>query len=294
MRPSRFNYIKAESVAHALDLLAGADGDAKLLAGGQSLVPMMNFRVAAPACLIDINGLGELDFIRRDGALLRIGSMTRHDRLARSEVARDAWPLIAQAYEFVAHQTVRNRGTIGGNLAHADPSSEMPAVMLALDARMMLQSLAGKREVTADAFFDDMFSTALRPDELLTEIAIPVPQRPYRSGFLEVSPRQGDFALCGIAVAMQLDDGRCADVRIACCGATARPLRMTAVERWLEGRRLDRQDCNEAGARAAAGIEPLSDAKASAAYRKTLIQALLSRVLTQVASLDQPLVEMTS
>ncbi|MDB5840094.1 MAG: hypothetical protein JWQ23_2046 [Herminiimonas sp.] len=288
MKPSQFDYIKAENITHALQVLANADIESKVLAGGQSLVPMMNFRVASPACLLDINGLHELDYIRRDGQTLRIGSMVRHDTLARSPIARQAWPLIAQAYEFVAHQTVRNRGTIGGNLSHADPSSEMPAVMRALDATMTLQRAGGRRNVGAADFFIDMFTTALEPDELLTEISIPVPLSPYRSGFLELSPRKGDFALCGIAAAVLFEDGACADARIACCGLTAQPPRLAAIEAFLRGRRLDRHTCEQAGVMAAHEVEPFSDVKASGAYRKNLLRVLLTRLLAQIAADAQP------
>jgi CO/xanthine dehydrogenase FAD-binding subunit len=280
MKPSQFAYQKPSTLDDALALIAANAGETKLLAGGQSLIPMMNFRVAAPEMLIDINGLTELDYLKSDGGRLLIGALTRHNTLAKSKLVGQLCPLIPQAYHYIAHETIRNRGTIGGNLSHADPASEMPAVMLALDAQMTLRSAQQQRVVPADAFFEGMFTTALQPDEMLVEIAVPVASNGQRTAFQEVSPRQGDFALCGLAIVLTVTGNQCSDVRIACCGIGDRAMRLRDVEAWLNGRAADPATAKACGDLAAQAVEPMSDSKASAEYRRQLIRVLTTRMLT--------------
>jgi CO/xanthine dehydrogenase FAD-binding subunit len=226
MKPAPFEYHQARSLPEALTLLADHAGDAKPLAGGQSLIPAMNFRLAAPAVLVDLNGVGELAYVKEAADGLRIGAMTRHVQVERSPVIASRAPLLAETMPFVAHAAIRTRGTIGGSLAHADPAAELPALMLAMDARFRVQNREGSREIAATAFFTGLFSTSLEPGELLTEIAIPTPTgHAHGSAFLEFSRRRGDFALAGVAVTVAIDaQGTCADARIGLFGVGDRPL----------------------------------------------------------------------
>ena len=202
MKPAPFRYARAGSLAEALALLAEAPGDTKLLAGGQSLVPMLNMRLVRPAVLVDVNGLRELVGIAptaEDG--LRIGALTRHAELAASPAVRERAPLLAEAARHVGHAAIRNQGTLGGSLAHADPAAELPAAVLALDARIQIRGPRGAREVAADAFFRGLLATALEPDEILT--AIDIPAQPPGWGFVEIARRPGDFALAGVAAVIR-------------------------------------------------------------------------------------------
>src|SRR5881628_249850 len=201
MKPAAFDYFTPVTVDEAVALLAEHGGEAKPLAGGQSLIPAMNFRLARPAALVDLNRIPELSYVRAepDGGALVIGAMTRQRALERSDVVRRAAPLMAEAMPYVAHPQIRNRGTVGGSVAHADPAAELPAVTLALEARFRARSRSGERTIPAAEFFKGLLETALEPDELLVEIAIP--HSPARSGyaFAEVARRHGDYALVGVA-----------------------------------------------------------------------------------------------
>src|SRR3954467_13644651 len=216
MKPAPFDYEAPASLDAALDLLARHGADAKILAGGQSLIPVMNFRLAEPALLIDINRVAELDFIRRDGdGTLRIGALTRQRRLERDSLVAEAAPLLHEAVPFIAHPQIRNRGTFGGSLAHADPAAELPALAVALGARFRLRRAGGDRWVAAEDFFAGLFATALEPDEMLVEAAIP--PSPARTGwaFLEAARPHGDYAQVGVAARVTLDDsGRCREARL--------------------------------------------------------------------------------
>jgi carbon-monoxide dehydrogenase medium subunit len=203
MKPARFRYARAGNLAEALALLTEAPGDTKLLAGGQSLVPMLNMRLVRPAVLVDVNGLHELTGITptADGGL-RIGALTRHAELAASPAVMERAPLLAAAARHVGHAAIRNQGTLGGSLAHADPAAELPAALLALDARVQVAGTRGTREVAADSFFRGLLTTALEPDEILT--AIEVPAQPPGWGFVEIARRPGDFALAGVAAVVRV------------------------------------------------------------------------------------------
>lgn len=282
MKPAPFTYRKPATVDEALAMMSGNAGERSWLAGGQSLVPMLNFRLAAPEVLIDINGLKELDYVRLEGGRLLIGALTRHSTLARSPVVRDACPLLHHAYRHVAHETIRNRGTLGGNLSHADPASEMPAAMLALEATMTLRSATRQRVVPAADFFLGLFATAAEPDEMLTEIALPIAPPGQRAAFQEVSRRKGDFALVGVAIAVVVADGRCRDARIACCGVAERALRLTKAEARLNGQAATLETAQACARTAEESVDPQSDAKASAEYRRQLIGALVGRMLADL------------
>jgi CO/xanthine dehydrogenase FAD-binding subunit len=286
VKPASFEYHRPEALDEALDLLAECGGDAKALAGGQSLVPAMNFRLARPEVLVDLNGISALAHIQReaDGGL-RIGAMTRQRAAERSDlVAREA-PLLCEALPSVAHPQIRNRGTVGGSLAHADPAAELPAVMVALEARFVLRSRAGTRTAPAETFFVGPLTTDLRPDELLTEIRIPPPAPGAGTAFVEVSRRQGDFALVGVAVSLALDDaGACESVRIALLSVGDGPVLATGGMAVLAGSVPEAAAIEEA-ARVASEIDinPPADIHASVAYRRQLARVLVRRALVKAS-----------
>jgi carbon-monoxide dehydrogenase medium subunit len=283
MKPPPFVYLRPADLDGVLAALAEGGEEAKILAGGQSLIPMMNLRVVAPKLLVDINRVAGLDHIGRDGDHLVIGALARHSDVLASPLVRQYAPLVAAAYHHIAHRPIRNRGTIGGNLMHADPASELPAVMLALDAQMVLRSRSGERPVPARNFFRGAFETAARTDDLLTAIRIPLASPNRRWGFEEVSQRQGDFALVAVAVGFDLDDGVCAGTRLAYAGVANHALRLAAAEAALDGRKPDDDVFAEAAAEAAQAVDPIEDIHADAAYRRDLVRALTRRALTAAA-----------
>jgi carbon-monoxide dehydrogenase medium subunit len=284
MKPAPFVYFRPRTLDEALALLA-EHGDAKPLAGGQSLIPAMNFRLAMPAALIDLNALDELSYITEDsGGGLRVGAMTRHRIVECSDVVRRAASLLHETMPSIAHPAIRTRGTIGGSLAHADPAAELPAVMLALDAHIGVQSRQGARQVPAIDFFTGLFSTALVPGELITDILIPAVRDPGSrrgSAFLEFSRRRGDFALAGVAASIAIDDrGRCAAARIALLSVGDRPLLATEAAKALVGEMPSTEVLRAAAAIAAEReIDPSTDIHASSRYRRQLASVLTRRAL---------------
>ncbi|RME10410.1 MAG: xanthine dehydrogenase family protein subunit M [Ardenticatenia bacterium] len=279
MKPPPFEYVAAHSLEEALDALATHGWDAKLLAGGQSLIPVLNFRLASPAVLIDLNPVRELAFVEANG-VLRIGAMTRQRTLERHEhIARHA-PLITAAMPFVAHPQIRTRGTIGGSLAHCDPAAELPAVCLALDATLVARSQRGERTIPARDFFFGLFMTALEPDEILTEIRIPPMTPDTRYAFREVARRHGDFALAGVALTLRLDaEGRIQSPRVALFGVHDAAVLAESAMRLLDGATPSEELLREAAHAVANDIEPSSDMHASAEYRTHLAQVLTARAL---------------
>jgi aerobic carbon-monoxide dehydrogenase medium subunit len=281
MKPAAFDYYRPRTLDEALSLLALHAGDAKPLAGGQSLIPAMNFRLATPGILVDLNGVHELAYIQTGPDGLRLGAMTRQRAVERSAVVADAAPLLAETMPYIAHAAIRNRGTIGGSLAHADPAAELPAVMLALGARFVVRSSHASRTVDADDFFIGLFATAAEPGELLTEIVIP--QRLARTGFAfqEVSRRHGDFALVGAAASVTLDEtGKCAAARVALLSVGDRPVLAQRAAAGLIGQAPSIEAIRAAADAAASDIDPPSDIHASAGYRRHLAGVLTKRVLT--------------
>lgn len=281
MKPAPFEYHRPDSVDEALALLAEHGYDAKLLAGGQSLVPAMNFRLAAPAVLIDLNRIPGLDGLAEADGGLRIGAMVRQRAAERSPLVASRAALLAETLPYVAHAQIRNRGTIGGSIAHADPAAELPAVMLALDARFHLRGPNGTRVVAAGDFFTGLFGTALEAEEVLVEVEIP-PAAP-RTGwaFDEVSRRHGDYALAGIAATVQVDDaGRCTAARIALLSVGDGPVLAAQAAAALLGQEPT-EDAIHAAADAAAqrDVDPPGDIHASPAYRRQLVDVLVRRVL---------------
>ena len=283
MKPAPFDYHLPATIEEALDLKARLGGEARFLAGGQSLVPAMNFRLARPSALIDINGLMELAAIDEgsDGEL-RLGALVRHrDLERRPEVAR-RHPLLREAAAQVAHPSIRVRGTIGGNLAHAEPASELPSVMVALGARMRARSVNGERWIEAREFFTGALSTALRDDELLTEIA--VPKLPPRTGtcFLEMARRRGDFALMGVAATITLDPRRrCTAARLVYCNADDRPFDAAAAAATLIGKRIAVATVDAAASAAARAMRPGGSIHASAAFQRHLATTLTRRAVLE-------------
>jgi len=281
MKPARFDYFTPATLDEALALLAKHGADAKPLAGGQSLIPAMNFRLARPAALVDLNRIAELSYIRSERDGIAIGAMTRQRAVERSEEVAQAAPLLAEAMPSIAHPQIRNRGTVGGSIAHADPSAELPAVMLALEARFRARSSTGERSIPAAEFFKGLLETALQPGELLVEIAVP-PLLP-RSGtaFLELARRHGDYALVGVAAVVTLDArGRCTAARITFLSVGDGPVLATEAGKTVAGQ-TPSEELLRAAADAAAtrDVDPPSDIHASAAYRRQLVAVLTRRAL---------------
>lgn len=281
MKPAAFEYHAPSALPEALPLLERFGTDAKALAGGQSLIPAMNFRLAAPAVLIDLNGIDSLAYVAPGQGGIRIGAMTRHRTLERStDVARHA-PLVAATMPFIAHAAIRTRGTIGGSLAHADPAAELPAVMLALGATFGVQHARGRRDVAAADFFTGLFATALEPGELLVEIAIPAPQPLSAFAFDEVSRRHGDFALAGAAAAVTVNgEGICTAARVGLLSVGDRPILAHEPSAVLVGHRPTGEAIRAAAeASAERDIDPPGDIHASSRYRRHLAAVLMRRVL---------------
>lgn len=280
MKPAPFEYHAPTSVDEALSLLAELGDEAKPLAGGQSLVPLMNFRLARPAHLVDLNLVAGLSYIQPEGGGLRIGAMTRQRDIERSPSVTERWPLLAGAVRNIGHVHIRNRGTIGGSLAHADPAAELPTAMLALNAELLVRGQRGERTLRASEFFESHYSTVLEPDELLAEIRIPA--LPPRTGwaFEELSRRHGDFALVGVAALVTEDDrGFIREARLVFAGSGPTPMRATAAEGLLVGERPSEALFRQAGEAARAEIDPDSDIHADAEYRREIAAVLARRAL---------------
>jgi len=283
LKPAPFEYQAPATLDAALDLLARHGGDAKILAGGQSLIPVMNFRLAEPAFLVDINRIPELDFVRRgEDGTLRIGALARHRRLEREPLVAAAAPLLHEAVPHIAHPQIRNRGTFGGSLAHADPAAELPAVALALDARLRLRRAGGgDRWVDARDFFAGLFTTALEPDEILVEAALP--PLPARTGwaFLEIARRHGDYAQAGIAARVTLDEaGRCREARLVYLSAGGGPVDAREAAGLLAGEEISAAAIEAAAEKASRDeIEPPTDVHATSDFKRHLARVLTRRAL---------------
>ena len=277
MKPPPFAYECPTEVADAVALLAAHGADARPLAGGQSLVPLLNFRLARPAVLVDLNRIEALGCIAVEDGTLRIGAMARQAAVeADPDVAR-GWPIFPEVIGHIAHPQIRNRGTIGGSLAHNDPAAELPAVMLALDAEMRAQGPDGQRTIPAGDFFAGTMETALAADELLTEISVPALPEGTGWGFREAARRQGDFALVAVAVVLGPGAAGGVDARVVVTGTGDGPARMPEAEAILAERGADGDSCEAAGDAAAAASEPADDPHAPAWYRQRLVAALTRR-----------------
>lgn len=281
MKPAPFEYVRPGSLDEALDVLHERGDDAKVLAGGQSLVPMMNFRLARPAVLVDLNGLGDLAYIRPANGGLALGAMTRQRTIEKSAVVRERAPLLAEATPLIGHLPIRTRGTIGGSLVHADPAAEYPVVMVALDAEFTLARKGGTRRVAAADFFDTYLSTTIGPDEILTEIRMPSVAARAAVAFVEISRRHGDFALVAAGTVVDVDGGgRIAEARIALGGVGPKPVRARTAERMLVGQRPTAALLAEAAASVMPDTDPPEDIHASAEYRREMSAVFTRRALT--------------
>lgn len=271
MKPPPFEYAAPRTTDEALALLAQHGDRAKVLAGGQSLLPLLNFRLAQPEVLVDVNRVAELAYVRPSNGGLAIGALTRQHALERSEAVRARVPIVAEACRLIGHLPIRHRGTLGGSLAHADPASELPALMVALEADLTASRVGQKRTLPAEQFFTGIFSTALAPDELLTEVRVPgLPPR-TGSAFVEIARRAGDFALVGVAALVTLDDGgRVSRARLALCGAGPTPIRAREAERLITGERPEGRVLDDAVEKMVAATDPPGDIHASGAFRKKL------------------------
>ena len=285
MKPPAFDYAAPTSVGEAVGLLEQHGGEAKVLAGGQSLMPLLNMRLARPGLLVDLGRVAGLDYVRESGSDLVVGAMTPQRSVERSPLVARLNPLLHAAVRFIAHPQIRNRGTIGGSLAHADPAAECPAIALALDAELRAVGPGGERTIAAADFFVTYLTTVLEPTEVLTEVRFP--GLPARAGwsFQEVARRHGDFALAGAVTILALDGGgRCASARVVLFGVGATPLRARAVEEVVVGVQPASAVFEQAAARAAREIdEPLTDVHGSGAYRRHLAEVLTRRGLTEAA-----------
>jgi CO/xanthine dehydrogenase FAD-binding subunit len=278
-----FEYARATSIEEACELLSQHGDAAKIIAGGQSLVPMMAFRLLRPSCLIDINEIAALKFVALEADAVRMGAGTRQCVVARDETLAARVPLLRQALAFVGHAQTRNRGTIGGSLVHADPSAELPLVAQILDARLVLRAKSGTRTLPASAFFAGPMMTNIRADECLEEIQWPVwRERRTGSAFTEISRRHGDFAIAAAAAQIAVDDGgNCTRVTFGVGGAAPTPIAFPELARSPVGSMLDKVKARALAQEAAATLEPDSDIHASAAYRRHLATVLMTRVLQQ-------------
>jgi CO/xanthine dehydrogenase FAD-binding subunit len=279
MKPAAFDYIMADSVDAATAALAGAGGDAKIIAGGQSLVPMLNFRLLRPSILVDINRIPGLAFIEDNGEAIRVGALTRHHRLETSPVIAQHLPVLACAMTHVAHLAIRNRGTIGGSLSHADPAAELPMMALLLDAELGIASTSGRRRVAARDFFLGALTVDLADGDIVTEIILPKLPAATGWGFEEVARRSGDFALAAVAATLSVADGAITEARIAMTGVGETARRAAEAEALLIGRRLESAAIDAAIAAVRAGVEPPTDLHASSDYRRHLVGVLAGRAL---------------
>jgi carbon-monoxide dehydrogenase medium subunit len=283
VKPAPFAYVRAASLDQTFDLLARHGDEARLLAGGQSLVPTLNLRLSAPALLIDINGLDELAGIAVEDSGLRIGALTRQRTLEESdEVARHA-PLLKMAMPHIGHPAIRNRGTIGGSIAFADPAAELPACAVALGANIELRGPEGLRHVEAAQFFHGLYSTDLRPGEVVTAVTIPTCAG-YRSAIWELARRHGDYAMVGLAAHARVDGKTLGDARLVFFGIGAKPVRAHGAGAAIEGRAVDDSSIAAAKAALAGDLDPIGDLHASAATKLHLAGVLTDRVLRQLAA----------
>jgi CO/xanthine dehydrogenase FAD-binding subunit len=285
VKPAPFDYIKATSLDHALAALAAHD-DAIIIAGGQTLVPMMAMRLARPSCLVDLNEIDDLAGIAADETYLRIRAMTRQAKVLASDIVRAKAPLLAKALSFVGHTQTRNRGTLGGSIAHGDPSAEIPLCATALDAEIDLMSQSGTRTVAACKFYEGPLMTVRRADEILSEARFPIwSGGRVGTGFQEISPRHGDFAIVAVAVQLQFDpDNVCRRAAIALGGASPNPVRAAELEASLFGQRIDAQIVAKIVGSIDRVLSPTDDLHASATYRRRVARTLTERAILEAVA----------
>jgi carbon-monoxide dehydrogenase medium subunit len=283
MKPAPFEYHAPNSIDQALELMRKHGDEAKILAGGQSLVPAMNFRVVQPSVLVDINRVSQMGYIREDGDVLRIGAMTRERQLEFDPFIANRTPLLAEALPFIAHPQIRNRGTIGGSLVNADPAAELPVLMLALNARMKARKVSGERWIEAREFFVGMFTTALEAEEVLVEIELPAMPAQTGWSFMEVAPRAGDYALMGVAALLTMNEsGKCLRAKLVYLNAGDGPVNALEASKLLVGQMLNDKVIESAAALASESeIAPFGNVHTSPEFQRHLANVLTKRALKQ-------------
>jgi len=284
VKPAQFDYLCPRTVDEAVDLLARHGDDAKVLAGGQSLVPLMNMRLARPAVIIDINRIAALEYLREERGMLRLGALTRQRAAERSPLVADRCPLLRDALRLVGHVQIRNRGTIGGSIAHADPAAELTAILVALDGETTVRSARGTRVIPAADLFVTYLTTSLDPRELLVEVRIPALPPGAGWSWMEIARRHGDFALAGVGVVLTVRRGTIAEARIALTGVGPTPVRAARAERLLVGRAPSEALWGEAAEAVRAAVTPEEDIHASAEYRRHVSGVLAQRALREAAA----------
>jgi carbon-monoxide dehydrogenase medium subunit len=284
MKLPPFEYACPTTINEAVALLASHDGEAKPLAGGQSLVPMLAFRVASPSLLVDLRKLAELRQIKFADDGVTLGAMVRWRDILDDARLRKAHPLLVAAVEHVAHYQIRNRGTVGGSIAHADPAAEMPGIVVTCEAKIAVVGKSGARVIDAADFFQGPLMTALKPDEIITEIRLPAWPAKRRFGFQEFARRRGDFALAAAMLFYDEEGGKARNAHAGAIGVADRPLRLPAVEQVLNGNKIDEAIIAKAEAAASASVDPYDDIHAGGAYRKALIGVMVERALKSAAA----------
>lgn len=280
MKPAAFQYFAPANIEEALFLLQHHGEEAKILAGGQSLVPMMNFRLIRPKYLIDINRIASLSYIAGDGDKLRIGAATRQRTIEKSALVREKNGLLQEAVRLIGHPAIRSRGTVGGSIVHADPTAELPAILAALDGEIRVLGPHGARTIAWQGLFVTYFTTSLDPDEICTEVVLPVLPPQAGWAFEEFTPRHGDFSLAGVAAVLETNvQGKCSRARLAVAGAGPTPIRAFAAEQFLQGQILNETTLFEAGRRVSEQVDPDSDLHATAEYRQHLAGVMAVRAL---------------
>jgi len=281
MIPGEFDYYSPGTLAEALSLLRQHGSDAKLLAGGQSLIPAMRFRLSMPAVLIDLNGIEGLEYVREDNGHLAIGAMTRESALEDSSLVQNRFHVLADAARVIADPVVRNRATVGGNIAHADPANDHPAVMLAYNAEVIALGPNGTRAIPIDRFFVDLFQSDLAENEILTEIRIPQPGANSGGAYVKMERKVGDYAIAAAAVQLTLNGDTCTSARIALTNVNPVPMRATNAEQTLVGQVITDEVIEAAGVAAAAACDPSPDLRGSIAYKRDMTRVLTKRAIRQ-------------
>jgi CO/xanthine dehydrogenase FAD-binding subunit len=280
MKPAAFEYFRPGTLDEAVELLRRYDPEAKILAGGQSLVPLMNFRLAQPRYLIDTNGIRDLSYIREGEGTIAVGALTRHAEAEVSSLIEEKCPLMTEAVRCVGHRTIRNRATVGGSVAHADPASEIPCVLAALDGEVTVRGPGGERVIGASDLFVTLFTTSLTSDEILSEVRLPMIPRGTGWAWEELNRRNGDYAIVGAAVTLSLGgDGRCEGARIALAGVGVTPIRCREAEDALRGKAVTGETIRETAERCAEATDPNGDIHAAADYKKAMVVVFVERAL---------------
>lgn len=283
MIPAEFEYHRPNSIEEALALLAEKGEDTKLLAGGQSLIPAMRFRLAMPEVLIDINGIGQLDSLEERNDRLIMGALLRETALEESELVATRYPLLLDTAQVIADPLVRQRATVGGNLAHADPANDHPATMLAYGAQIVAQGPTGERVIEIDDFFVGLFESALKPEEILTEIRIPAPVAGNGGAYIKIERKVGDYAVSGVAVQLKMEGNICRSIRIGLTNVNPVPMRAKDAEAILTGVALTDEKIEEAGVSAAAECDPSGDLRGPVEYKRDLTRVILGRAVRLAA-----------